>query len=76
MSPRECADRRLWVVGADPSADPSVGRTAATIALFAVIALPIGMLISSANTRKQESAERDAFRRAGLDWNKRFQYPK
>jgi len=47
-----------------------------TIGLFALTVLPVGFLISSVNSRKQTEAEKAAFRRAGLDWDKRFQYPK
>ena len=72
MSPRE----RPTYVAADPSEGRSIGRTAAAIALFAAIALPIGILISSRTTQQQIRAEKEAFRRIGMDWEKRFQYPK
>lgn len=77
MSPRETptyADRRApaMAVGADPSEGRSLGRTAGTIALFAVIAIPLGILISSIKTREQIRVEQAAFRRVGLDWEKRF----
>jgi len=63
-------------IGADPSEGRSVGRMVKTIGLFALTVLPVGFLISSVNSRKQTEAEKAAFRRAGLDWDKRFQYPK
>jgi hypothetical protein len=79
MSPRETptyADRVAPALAAEADADPSegrsFGRTAGTIALFAVIALPLGILISSIKTREQIRTEQAAFRRLGLDWEKRF----
>jgi len=71
MSPRE----RTYVA-ADPSEERSLGRTAKTIALFAAIALPLGILISSIKTREHIRAEQAVFRRSGVPWEKRFQYPK
>ena len=71
VSPRE----RTYVA-ADPSEERSLGRTAKTIALFAVIALPLGILISSIKTREHIRAEQAVFRRSGVPWEKRFQYPK
>jgi glucose uptake protein GlcU len=49
---------------------------AKTIGLFALVALPVGFLLSSVQSRKQTEAEKVAFRRAGLDWDKRLQYPR
>lgn len=72
MSPRE----RPTYVAADPSEGRSVGRVAGAVALFALVALPVGILLSSIKTREQIRAEQTAFRRTGLDWEKRFQYPK
>lgn len=71
MSPRE----RPMYVAADPS-EGGVGRTVAAFALFAVVALPVGLLISSIKSQQQLREEKAAFRRLGLDWEKRFQYPK
>ena len=62
--------------GADPSEGRGLGSTAKTIALFALIALPVGLLLSRSQTRQQTQAEKAAFRRTGLDWENRFQYPK
>lgn len=77
MNPRETLNRRA--VGADPSEGRGLGglgKTAGTIALFALIALPVGILIASRQTQQQTRAEKEAFRRSGVDWEKRFQYPK
>jgi len=71
MSPRE----RTYVA-ADPSEERSLGRTAKAIALFAVIAIPLGVIISSIKTREQIRAEQAVFRRSGVAWERRFLYPK
>ncbi|MBE3109473.1 MAG: hypothetical protein IMZ46_03005 [Acidobacteria bacterium] len=52
-----------------------MGSAAKTIGLFALIALPLGFLLSAAKNRQQTSAEKVAFERLGLDWNKRYQHP-
>jgi hypothetical protein len=76
VSPRERTHAPGFAIGADPSEGRSVGRMAKTIGLFALVALPVGILISSVKSRNQTESEKAAFRRVGLDWNKRFQYPK
>ena len=74
MSPRERTYAPVFLVGADPS-EGRLGSAAKTIGLFALIALPIGFLLSAAQSRQQTSLEKAEFRRVGLDWNKRHQYP-
>jgi hypothetical protein len=44
------------------------------LALFAVFALPTGLLISKMKERQNLREEKASFRRLGLDWNKRFHY--
>lgn len=80
MSPRERADRqyagrRSDMIGEQQPSETS-GGAAKTIALFAVVAIPLGLLISSFKTRQQMHDEKTAFRQLGLDWEKRFQHPK
>lgn len=48
-----------------------IGGAAKTIGLFALIALPIGILLSSLKTKQQIDAEKAEFRRLGLDWDSR-----
>ena len=74
MSPRERTYAPVFLVGADPS-EGRLGSAAKTIGLFALIALPLGFLLSAAKNRQQTSAEKVAFERLGLDWNKRYQHP-
>ena len=76
MSPRERTYGPVFLVGADPSEGRSFGRAAKTIGLFTLFALPVGFLISAAQTRRQNALEKAEFRRVGLDWNKRYQQPK
>lgn len=44
---------------------------AKTIGLFALFAIPVGILLSTTQDRKQLQAEKAAFRRSGLDWEQR-----
>lgn len=78
--PRDYKERAgIAVVGASPTwiaASPEGDRSRAfniakTLGLFAIIALPIGMLIEKTKTRKQDRVEQAEFRRLGLDWNLR-----
>lgn len=76
MSPRERAYAPQFLVGAVPGEGSRVGQMVKTVGLFALIAVPVGFLISSAQSRKQLEDEKAAFRRVGLDWNQRYQHPK
>lgn len=77
MSTRSAAFRSpRTFAGADPSEGRGLGSTAKTIALFALIALPVGILVSRSQARQQTQEEKEAFRRRGVDWESRFQYPK
>lgn len=42
-----------------------------TIGLFALFAIPAGILLSKVKESKQERTEKAAFRRLGLDWERR-----
>ena len=50
------------------------GGIAKTIAIFALVALPVGILLSKAQERKQLRAEKAEFHRLGLDWSQRVRY--
>ena len=47
---------------------------AKTIAIFALVALPVGILLSKAQERKLLRAEKAEFNRLGLDWSQRVRY--
>ena len=47
---------------------------AKTIALFAVFALPAGIVLSKMQASRQDRAEKATFRRLGLDWEQRARY--
>jgi hypothetical protein len=57
------------------TAAPSEGRggLAKTVALFALFAIPAGILLSKRQDLKQLRAEKAEFRRLGWDWNRRAQ---
>ena len=53
---------------------PGGGKAAAfakTVGLFALVALPLGLLISRSKARTQTEAEKAEFRRLGWDWDQR-----
>ena len=51
--------------------DRGASGVAKTIAIFALFAIPVGLILTKTQEKKQLREEKDAFRRAGLDWNKR-----
>jgi hypothetical protein len=51
--------------------DRGSGGIVKTIALFAVFAIPVGILLSRAQEKKHLRNEKDTFQRLGVDWNKR-----
>ena len=64
----------MFLVGAD-SSEGRFSWAVKTIGLFALLALPLGFLLSASQNRQQTSTEKAAFERLGLDWNKRYQHP-
>ena len=50
----------------------SWGDFATGLLLFAAFAIPTGLIISKTKERKHLREDKEAFRRLGLDWNKRF----
>ena len=67
---------RLTVSGSMPlmSGDRDAAGLAKTIGLFALIALPLGLLLSKTKERKQTRVEKAEFRRLGLDWDQRARH--
>ena len=72
--------RRQWrhrpygqtVSGAEAlAAGGKLAGFAKTVGLFALVALPIGLLISRGKERRQVELEKAEFRRLGWDWDKR-----
>ena len=47
---------------------------AKTFAIFALVALPVGILLSKAQERKLHRTEKAEFQRLGLDWSQRVRY--
>ena len=56
------------------SGDRDAAGLAKTIGLFALIAIPVGLLLSKTQERKQTRAEMAEFRRLGLDWDQRARH--
>ena len=56
------------------SGERGAAGVAKTIGLFALFALPVGILLSKMQERKQVRAEKTAFRRSGLDWEQRVRH--
>lgn len=54
--------------------DRGPGSTAKTIAIFALFAIPVGIILTKAQEKKQLREEKAAFRRIGLDWNQRVRH--
>ena len=59
---------------ATTSGEHGAAGIAKTVGLFALFAIPVGILLSKAQERKQARAEKAAFRRLGLDWEQRARY--
>jgi hypothetical protein len=64
--------RRATISGEAHSSGPV--SFAKTLAIFALFAVPAGLLISKMQERKQRKEEKDAFHRLGLDWSQRSRY--
>ena len=56
------------------SDDKSPVGVVKTIAIFAAFAIPIGILLTKTQERKQLRAEKAEFQRLGLDWGQRVRY--
>lgn len=48
--------------------------TAKTVVMFALFAIPVGIILAKSQEKKQLREEKAEFQRLGLDWNKRVAY--
>jgi hypothetical protein len=60
------------VSGETETRGSSAADIAKTFALFAVFAIPAGLIISKTKERKQLREQKSSFQRLGLDWNQRY----
>lgn len=51
--------------------DRGPGGIAKTVAIFALLAIPVGIILTKTQEKKQLRDEKAAFRRIGIDWDKR-----
>lgn len=63
---------RPAVSGVMTSGERGAVSTAKTIGLFALFAIPAGLILSKMQSHSHVQAEKAAFRRSGLDWEQRF----
>jgi len=54
--------------------DRSPGGLAKIVTIFALFAIPVGIILTKVQEKKQLREEKAAFCRIGLDWNKRVTY--
>ena len=66
--PRDYKERTGVTVGAEAGSSKALD-IAKAFGIFALVALPIGLLIEKSKTSKQTREEQAEFRRLGLDWN-------
>jgi hypothetical protein len=64
---------RVAGIGAEPN-DRGAAGVAKTVGIFALFAIPVGIILTSMQEKKQLREEKAAFQRLGLDWNKRVTY--
>ena len=50
------------------------GGIVKTVALFALFAIPVGIILTKTQEKKQLRDEKASFRRLGLDWSQRVRY--
>lgn len=65
---------RPAVSGSGEVGESKAASIAKTAAIFTLIAIPFGILVSKSQEKKQLQAEKAEFRRLGWDWRQRARY--